>query len=404
MNSSIFKTLKDTFVNASSQSNRSTVELCIIELSSGNFSKAVDLSEEIIKKDINDSVGWATKALSQSYLFDYQNNLFFLKSSLTSLDEFKSKTSLSTKEIMAVEAVFVTTILDRTITLVTERVNEVKELRRKAMAEKAKASVAAIGTIMSAYAGSQSKSNVGKVLGFGGAIAGVAATANFTSNSDQLNAASKGVFGVAIANISMTVGSAMVLKKNLNALDSAIRDEATTALKSWITTIAFLYRQVVENLLDYSAELKKQQVFNKLFRAAALNLRDSPEVIQFIYLSKILGIESSIPEFKEAEEHLLRLREIDENELKSSIDLMALISFGGIVLGFIIAAIFGKMIGVYILFIGILSFLYFLFKPLGKAGELKQSVNAFADAMENFKITSNEIIVENMKPQEKSLN
>jgi hypothetical protein len=133
-------------------------------------------------------------------------------------------------------------------------------------------------------------------------------------------------------------------------------------------------------------------------------LRDSPEVIQFIYLSKILGIESSIPEFKEAEEHLLRLREIDENELKSSIDLMALISFGGIVLGFIIAAIFGKMIGVYILFIGILSFLYFLFKPLGKAGELKQSVNAFADAMENFKITSNEIIVENMKPQEKSLN
>ena len=80
MNSSIFKTLTDTFVNASSQSNRSTVELCIIELSSGNFSKAVDLSEEIIKKDINDSVGWATKALSQSYLFDYQNNLFFLKS------------------------------------------------------------------------------------------------------------------------------------------------------------------------------------------------------------------------------------------------------------------------------------------------------------------------------------
>jgi len=83
---------------------------------------------------------------------------------------------------------------------------------------------------------------------------------------------------------------------------------------------------------------------------------------------------------------------------------MALISFGGIVLGCIIAASFGNMIGVYILFIGILSFLYFLFKPLGKAGELKQSVNAFADAMENFKITSNEIIVENMKPQEKSLN
>jgi len=105
MNSSIYNTLKDNLVNVSNQNNRSIVELCITELSSGNFPKAVDLSEELIKKDIYDSVGWETKVLSQSHLFDYQNNLYFLKSSLTSLEEFKAKTSLSSKEIMTVEAI-----------------------------------------------------------------------------------------------------------------------------------------------------------------------------------------------------------------------------------------------------------------------------------------------------------
>ena len=315
MNLSIFKTLKDNFVNASSQNNRSTVELCITELSSGNFPKAVDLSDELIKKDINDSVGWATKALSQAHLFDYNNNLFFLKSSLTSLDEFKAKTSLSSKEIMTVEAIFVTTVLDRTITLVTERVEEVIELRRKAMAEKAKARAAAIGAAMSAYAGSQSKSDVGKILGYGGAVAGAAASSHFNSNAELLHSASKGVFGVAVANISMTVGSAMTLKRNLNELDFAVRDEATTTLKNWINTLAFLYQQVIENLLVYGEELKNKNVFTKSFREASINMVNAPEATQFIYLSKILGIENSIPQFKELEAHMLRLREIDENEI-----------------------------------------------------------------------------------------
>jgi len=407
MNSSIFKTLKDNFVNASNQNNRSTVELCITELSSGNFPKAVDLSEELIKKDINDSVGWATKALSQAHLFDYHNNLFFLKSSLTSLDEFKAKTSLSSKEIMAVEAIFVTTVLDRTITLVTERVEEVIELRRKAMAEKAKARAAAIGAAMSAYAGSQSKSDVGKILGYGGAIAGAAASSHFNSNADLLNSASKGVFGVAVANISMTVGSAMTLKRNLNELDFAVRDEATTTLKNWINTLAFLYQQVIENLLVYGEELKKKNVFTKSFREASINMVNAPEATQFIYLSKILGIENSIPQFKELEAHMLRFREIDENEIKSSVKTMHFIAGGIAALGFFVTSAekdkAEPVIGPALFWVGILVYGYFSWKPLGKAGELKQSVNEFVDAMKNFKVTSDRIIVENMIPQDKSL-
>ncbi|MBM3454681.1 MAG: hypothetical protein FJX80_05990 [Bacteroidetes bacterium] len=409
MNSSIFKTLKDNFVNASSQNNRSTVELCITELSSGNFPKAVDLSEELIKKDINDSVGWATKALSQAHLFDYHNNLFFLKSSLTSLDEFKAKTSLTSKEIMAVEAIFVTTVLDRTITLVTERVEEVIELRRKAMAEKAKARAAAIGAAMSAYAGSQSKSDVGKILGYGGAIAGAAASSHFNSNAELLNSASKGVFGVAVANISMTVGSAMTLKRNLNELDFAVRDEATTTLKNWINTLAFLYQQVIENLLVYGEELKKKNVFTKSFREASINMVNAPEATQFIYLSKILGIENSIPQFKELETHMLRLRETDENEIKSSVNKMHIIGGVSLLITIILAAtipenILSKDDNAPLFLIVIITYVYLMIKPIGKAGELKQSVNEFVDAMKNFKVSSDRIIVENMIPQDKSIN
>ena len=407
MNLSIFKSLKDNFVNATSQNNCSTVELCITELSSGNFPKAIDLSEELIKKDINESIGWATKALSQAHLFDYHNNLFLLKSSLTSLEVFKSKTSLSQKEILTVESIFVTTILDRTITVVNERVNEVIELRSKAMAEKNKATASAIGAVMSAYAGSQSKSDVGKILGYGGAIAGAAASSHFNSNAELLNSASKGVFGVAVANISLTVGSAIYLKKNLGELEFDVRNEATASLQNWISTLTFLYQQVIENLIVYGEELKKKNVFTKSFREASINMVNAPEATQFIYLSKILGIENSIPQFKELESQLISLRNTNESEIKSAVKEMHII--GGVIL--VLAAIAMSIedsdkggepvVGPILYFVLAAVYVYFWFKPLGKAGELKQSVNEFANAVKNFKVTSDRIIVENMIPQDK---
>jgi hypothetical protein len=275
------------------------------------------------------------------------------------------------------------------------------------MAEKAKARAAAIGAAMSAYAGSQSKSDVGKILGYGGAIAGATASSHFNSNAELLNSASKGVFGVAVANISMTVGSAMTLKRNLNELDFAVRDEATTTLRNWINTLAFLYQQVIENLLVYGEELKKQNPFTKAFREASINLVNAPEATQFVYLSKILGIENSIPQFKELEAHMLKLREIDENEIKSSVKTMHYIAAGTAILGFIVTS--GEsdkgqpVIGPLLFWVGILIYVFFSWKPLGRAGELKQSVKEFVDAMKNFKVTSDRIIVENMIPQDKSL-
>lgn len=402
MNSSIFRTLKDSLVNASNTNNRSTVELCITELASGNFPKAVDLSEELIKKDINDSVGWATKALSQAHLFDYNTNLFFLKSSLTSLDEFKAKTKLSAKEIIAVEAIFVTTFLDRTVTLVNERVEKIVELRQKAMAEKAKARAAAIGTAMSTYAGMQSKSNVGKILGFGGALAGATANAHFNSNAELLNNASKGVFGAAVANISMTVGSAMMLKKNLNELDNDIRNEATLTLQNWINTLAFLYQQVVENLLVYCIQIKKENVFTGSFREKSLNIATMPEAIQFVYLSKLLGIENSIPKFKEIEDSINCLQNINEKEITAAVTKMHLVA-GGIVFCGIVLLNVTPILGC-LFHIGLILYFYFMVKPMDKAGEVKKMINEIVNNIKKFKVTGDRIIVENMMSQEKVLN
>lgn len=408
MNSSIYKSLKSDFISNVDINNKSTIELCITEMSSGNFSKAVDLSEEIIKKDINDSVGWASKALSQANLFDYGNNLFFLKSSLTSLEEFRNKTNLSKKEIVKVESIFYTVFLDRTINLVNSRVEEVIELRKKALSEKKKAQAAAIGAALSAYAGSQSKSDVGKILGYGGAVAGAAAAANFNSNADLLNNASKGAFGVAVANVSMSIGSAISLKSNLKELDFEIHDAASSTLKNWVSVLAFLYQQVIENLLVYAEDLKKKNVFSKSFREASINLINAPEATQFIYLSKITGIDKSISEFSTLENHMLSLKVVDEEAIKSDTKKMSLIFGSVMVLGFVIAASGEKNeainnLGGLVFWAGVILAGYFSVKPIGKAGELKKMISEFITTMQNFKINTDSLIVENMIAQKKGI-
>lgn len=404
MNLSLFKTLKDNLINGSNQSNRSIIELCITELSSGNFPKAVDLSEELIKKDINDSVGWVIKALSQAHVFDYDNNLFFLKSSLTSLDEFKNKTSLSTKEVMAVEAIFVATILDRTIILVTERVEEVVELRRKAIAEKTKAKTATIGAVLSAYAGSQSKSDVGKILGYGGAIAGVAASSHFNSNAEILINASKGIFGVAVANISMTVGSAVVLKKNLDELNYTVREEATEILKNWIHVLISLYKQVILNLLIYIGEIEIKFLDMK----SRIDFPNKPEVTQFIYLSKILGIDKTNNDFLLLEEKLSEIRNISENDVERILKNNILISFGiGFGIGFIgiIMFIAGIEYSYLVILLGLIIFVWLFFvnplvNPPGELKNLRTNFNEFKKGLRNFKITSENIEVSNINDEE----
>lgn len=409
MNSTIYKTLKDSFKNASNVSNSSIIELCITELSSENYAKAIELSEELIKKDINDSVGWAMKALAQSNMFDYQNNLFYLKSSLTSLDEFRDKTTLSQKEIQSVDAIFTIAFLDRTIQLVNQRLEEVIELRRQAMAEKAKAKVANFSAVFSGYMGSKSTSDVGKIIGYGGAVAGAIAGAQFKQNANLLNDASKGIFGVAIANISVTIDKAVHLKSILNELDNVICLEATTVLHEWIEMLAFLYQQVVENLLVLGSNIERQNSLRKSFRNDAIQMINTPEVTQFIYLSKVLGVENSIPQFSSIEDTLFTLKSMKIDEINASVNIMKTIIISCFALWFIsvqintnndfddIARTIFSILILLSIFSGIGTWIFFSQWPIGKVGILKKTISKFVYIMTNFKIKSNQIIIENIK-------
>lgn len=371
MNEYIHRTLKNNLLNTSTDKQKSTTELCIIELLSGNYLKVTELSEEIIKNDINNSTGWALKAISQVNLFDYAENIFLLKSSISSLNEFKSKTTLTVKEVKEVEVVYITAYLQKTITLVKHRIAEVIELRQKALNEKSKARLATIGAVFSAYSATQAKSSLGKIVGYGGAIAGVSANLHFNTNAELLNNASKGVFGIAVANISLTFESALILKNNLDELDQEFQNESKVALRNWINTVSILYQQVIENLITYAREIKKKDVLEKPFRVSAINLISSPEVQQFIYLSKLLQIENTIPQFNELEKQIFDLGLIEEKEVIKSINKMKF----------------------FIIIFAFVPYLYFQWSPLGPAGKLKYFINEFLNSMKSYKIDSNNIIL-----------
>jgi hypothetical protein len=413
MNTSILKLLKDNFVKTTSDNNRSLVELCITELSSGNFGKAIDLSEETIKTNFNDSAGWATKAISQAYLFDYNENLYLLKSALTSLETFKQKTTLTNDELLQVEAIFLTVFLSRTTDLIKERVDEVKQLRRQAAAAKAKATATALMTVMSAYAGSKSKSDVGKVLGYGGAVAGTIAVNQLHNESELLNTASKGVFGVAVANIAMTIGGAITLKQNVSSLHPNINQEANRILDEWTNTITYLYNEVIQNLLSYGENLKKGGIFKKEFQQAIINLSNGPEAKQFLYLSRVLGIEKTVPAFCEIESDLLKLNKLEAFDVWFSAGLMRVASIAPFGISLLINSFYDdfesmpeslKAISSLLFLTMIFLFFYFEIKPKGAAGQLKRTLKSFIKNIKDFKITCDKVVIGNMVSQDKYLN
>jgi hypothetical protein len=388
-----------SFLKDSSTENQSLVELGVMELSSGNFPKAIDLSEELIKKDFNDATGWAIKALSQAYLFDYSDKQYYLNSSISSLDEYKSKSKLASSDLIKVESLFISTLLNRTILLVQHRVEEVAELRRKAEVEKSKANAAALGAVMSAYVGSQSKTNVGKTLGYGGAVMGAAASSSFSANSDALNNISKGVFGIAVANMSMTVGYAQTLKLNINQLDNEVREEVLVVLKNWINVLAFLYREVVANLHAHVEGLKKGQILSSVYRQEIYGFIQSPEIKQFLFLSEMIGIEQTLSDYGEIKKKIVEIQSFDKSRLVIEFGKITITAFSLVLLGIILTAcnIIELSTGLIIDLYGICGSILFAEVPLFKWGKLRQQVRQFSKLTNKFKVSSDRLILENMK-------
>ena len=402
MNTSIFKSLKDDFANSTNPNNRSIVELCIIELASGNFGKAIDLSEELVKKDINDSTGWAMKALSQVYLFDYANNLHLLKSSFAALEEFKAKTTLPRKSVMDVEAIFTATMLSRTIVLVGNRVEEVLDLQTQAKAEKTKSIIAAV---TGAYVASKVDSNIDKLMVYG--VSGYA-SAEFQENAEMLEDASKGIFGIAVANMAATVEPAKALKANLNELSFDVRNESTAILQAWIKMLSELYLAVIATLIAYINEVLPNFSLTKKKPFSAdemVNIISSPEAVQFIYLSKLLGVDESVPEFNTIVEQLESIKDIDSAQVKSDFSLGLYIAVA-IMLGPLLftmlfigpdkAGVMG-VVSVVSMMVGMgLAFL-FIIKPYGSGGLIMDELKSIKTKLESFHFSANQLIIENIK-------
>lgn len=404
MNTAIFKSLKEDFSNSTNVNNRSLVELCIIELSSGNFSKAIDLSEELVKKDINDSTGWAMKALSQAYLFDYNNNQHILKSSFASLEEFKSRTSLPQKVKMDVEAIFITTVLARTIVLVGERLEEATALYEKAEREKVKSVIASVAT---AYATTKFKSNTDKLFVF---VAGNYAGSQFQDNADELTEASKGLFGIAVANMVATIEPAKFLKTCLSELSFEVCNEATNILQVWIKILADLYQAVIASLRIYVKEaLPNRSLFKKSDgdEEAMVNVINSPEAVQFIYLSKLLGLDSTIPGFDDIMDKMESVKNISVDEAKSDKRMGTFIAIAPFLGLLLVAGLSSEeqadqpsaalsLVFLLLPILGVGLLYYFSINPYGRAGLLHSEVKSLKDTLDSFQFSAQHIIIENI--------
>jgi len=144
-----------------------------------------------------------------------------------------------------------------------------------------------------------------------------------------------------------------------------------------------------------------------------LKIGDFVQVIDETLEGEILKIKNNVVQIKDQDDFLHEYQinqlvkidqdlKIDENEIKSAVNKMHFIALSIIALMFILMVI-GIEAGAIFFPIGLFTYSLFSFKPLGKAGELKQSVKEFVDRMKNFKVSSDKIIVENMIPQDKSL-
>ena len=395
VNTKIYKELINPLKSSSKKTNSSIIELCLTELATGDYKKATDLSEELIKKDVDDSVGWALKSIYQTYLFDYDQNLNLLKSSISSLEEFNNKTKLNKNDLLQVEGVFTTSVLNRSMELLNKKIEDVVELRKKAAAEKSKAQAAALAAA-ACLRRITIKVKYWSILGYAGAAGAVGVSAKYSENSDLLNEASKGVFGAAIGNIVLTIDYAKNLKINLDKLTPAVKEEAVLTLKNWIITLAELYSQVIENLIIYAKEVKGKNTFSKSFKSLSLNFIDSHEASQFIYLSKMLGTDKSMSGFKEIEETFNNLKKVNLNELKSSIRQMHFIAAGALVAGYLISASGYPQIAQFPLLAGIGLYIYFRYKPTGTAGDVKKMVNEIITQTEKFDKDNNGLSIERL--------
>ena len=372
-----------------SKANKADIDLCIIELCSGNFNKSLVISEKIIYTNNNN--GWALKALSQTGIFDYEANLNLLNSAIQSIRNFKQNSTLSKLDTFEIQAIFINELLNRSVFLAQNKLKEIEQLKADASSERTKGAIANIAAVGGYLIGSNAKTKTGKILGYGGAVAGVIASHNFKKNAQLITDSAKGEFAETVSNIALTVEMATKLKERLHYLSPNSQKVFVQTISSYMQTVSDIYNSVIFNYTKYCKGIASSNPFTKYFYINAINIAGSKEGSQFVFFSQVLKIQSSVPEFKQINSQIKLLNSFNLDEVKKDVNKMHYIAGGILLLGLIIlitnsnneklaqlvSGIFCSGIGAYI---------YFWIFPLGKLKELKKNVKIICEYLNTFKV------------------
>ena len=134
----------------------------------------------------------------------------------------------------------------------------------------------------------------------------------------------------------------------------------------------------------------------------------------FIALSKVLGIEKTIPLFNEIESDLDKLSKLEAIDVWLSAGLMRVASIAPFGIALLIPQIYDgnfdsmpesmKNLSSLLFLTMIFLVIYFEIKPKGAAGKLKSTLKSFIKNIKDFKITSDKVVIGNMVSQDKYLN
>ncbi len=379
--------------------NQADIDLCIIELCSGNYQKSLTISEKIIFSNNNN--GWALKAISQTGIFDYENNLHLLNSAIQSIRNFKVNSSLSKMDTFEIQAVFINELLNRSVVLANNKLKEIEQLKADASYEKTKGTIANLAAIGSYLIGSNAKTKTGKILGYGGAVAGLIASHNFKKNAQLITDSAKGEFAETVSNIALTVEMATKLKDRVHLLHQNIQPIFIQSVTDYMQTVSEIYNRVITNYTKYCIKIGRSNPFTKYFYVNAINIAGSTEGKQFIFFSQVLEIQNSVPEFKKINSQIMALNSYHLDDVKKTVRKMHFIAGGISVAGVILVLVSNRSpefatFAPYLLYVGIGLYIYFRFFPLGMVKNLKQNVKVLSDYLRNFKIIFHK--VSNLKP------
>jgi hypothetical protein len=317
-----------------------------------------------------------------------------------SFEEFTKKSTLTVDEYNLIEVAFITTMLNRTVELAQMRIETAKQLRKQALAEKTKAGWSNLGILVGALSGFNSKSDAGKILGYGGVVAGAIASTNFMQNSEILEETSKGVFGVAIVNILFSMNFAKRLNSLTNNVDPRIKEEADQAIHNYNQLLNLIYKQVIENLLFYNEGLKNTSLIDIKYIKSIKNIFNEPEGTQFIYLTKKLGIQNSSHEFSLIEQQISAIQKISEFQIMTSAFISIVIGFltgfSTLYLGLELGVFSKDYLGLKVITFLLIPILYLLINPIGKAGEFKKSYKLLIKSFKSISSAKNTISIENI--------